>query len=193
MTLLRSLVFLGAAGMLTACDEPTAPTAAATPPALTANVDAAEPPVIAAPRVIEANTVIVDTSAFTGIEGREFALPPERVAGDLRTAVARQLSSTGTVVANVTVRLKRVVLTSPGSAFAFGGPSAIEAEITATDARTGAVLFGPEPLRGTSATVRLPGVIGVATSPSAERDYDQTILGFAAAVQTTLNPPDDAT
>jgi len=199
MTLLRTLLFLGAAGMLAACDETTTSTASSTTPA-PATPSTAQVPVSQAPdtpvaeaRVIQANTVTVDTSAFSGIEGREISLPPEQVASDLRTAVAQRLSANGTVMANVTLRLKRVVLTSPGSAFAFGGPSAIEAEIVATDASTGAVLFGPELVRGRSETVRLPGVIGAATSPSVERDYDQTVAGFAVAVQSTLNPPDDAT
>ncbi|WP_299047989.1 hypothetical protein [uncultured Tateyamaria sp.] len=141
------------------------------------------------PADIVANVVRVDTSAFTGIEGRNLDISAAQIASDIGRALGRRMGSGGPSNANIDVRLGTVRLTSPASAFAFGGPSAIEAEVVVTDASTGAVLFGPEQVRGTSEFLRLPGVIGVATSPSPERDYDQTVQGFAAAVTLAIRRP----
>ncbi|WP_299686313.1 hypothetical protein [uncultured Tateyamaria sp.] len=138
---------------------------------------------------IAANTVRVDVSGFAAVEGRTVALSPARVGQDIAQALAQQLRQTadGAVIADITLDLTSVRLTSRGAAFAFGGPSRIAGILTAHDARTGAVMFGPTPVVGTSETLRLPGVIGVATSPSPTDDYRQTVLGFAVAVQRLLN------
>lgn len=141
------------------------------------------------PAQIVANVVRVDTSSFSGIEGRTLDIPREKIANDIGRALGRRLGNGGPTNANIDVRVQRVRLTSPGSAFAFGGPSSIEANVTVTDAGSGAVLFGPRDIRGTSEFLRLPGVIGVATSPSPERDYDQTVEGFAVAVSEAINAP----
>ncbi|MEM8656161.1 MAG: hypothetical protein AAGF36_15590 [Pseudomonadota bacterium] len=133
------------------------------------------------------NTVRVDTASFSGIEGRDLTVPPRQIASDIMRALNTRMDGTGPSNAVIDVRLDKVELTSPGSAFAFGGPSAIEARVTVTDAESGALLFGPRNIRGTSETVRLPGVIGVATSPTPERDYDQTVQGFAAAVHSAIS------
>lgn len=141
------------------------------------------------PADIVANVVRVDTSSFGGIEGRTLDIPTAKIASDIGRALGRRMGNGGPSNANIDVRLLSVRLTSPASAFAFGGPSAIEAEVTVSDAATGDVLFGPEQVRGTSEFLRLPGVIGVATSPSPERDYDQTVQGFAAAVAQAIRGP----
>ena len=141
------------------------------------------------PADIVANVVRVDTSSFSGIEGRDFDLSPAEIASDIGRALGRRMGGGGPSNANIDVRLKKVQLTSPVAAFAFGGPSAIEAEVTVTDASTGAILFGPESVRGTSEFLRLPGVIGVATSPTPEQDYRQTVQGFAAAVTQAIRGP----
>lgn len=138
---------------------------------------------------VAANVVRVDTSSFSGIEGRTLDVSRDKVASDISRALGSRLAASGLSNASVDVRLQRVRLTSPGSAFAFGGPSSIEAQVTARNAETGAVLFGPTAIRGTSEFVRLPGVIGAATSPTPERDYDQTVEGFAVAVSDAITGP----
>lgn len=140
-------------------------------------------------RAIVANVVAVDITDFIGIRGRALERAPLEVANDITVAVQDVFSGPGVANANIALRLKDVLLTSPGSAFAFGGPSSIVADVTVRDAQTGDVIFGPQEVRGTSATLRVPGLIGVATSPSATRDYDQTVAGFAAALQTQLSAP----
>ena len=142
------------------------------------------------PGDIVANVVRVDTSAFSGIEGRDLVVSREKVAKDISRAIGRRMDGRGPSNANIDVRLNSVRLTSPGSAFAFGGPSSIEARVTVTDVDTGEILFGPEVIRGTSEFVRLPGVIGVATSPTPERDYEQTVEGFSVAVRAAINGTD---
>ncbi|WP_299552016.1 hypothetical protein [uncultured Tateyamaria sp.] len=141
------------------------------------------------PADIVANVVRVDTSSFIGVEGRTLDIPPEKIASDIMRALGRRMGAGGPSNANIDIALQRVRLTSPGSAFAFGGPSSIKAEVAVTDAQTGTLLFGPEVVLGTSEFVRLPGVIGVATSPSPERDYDQTVEGFAVAVTAAIKGP----
>lgn len=138
---------------------------------------------------IAAHTVKVDVSEFAAIEGRVVTMSPDEVGQDIATALAEQLAEapTDAVQADIALALTSVRLTSRGAAFAFGGPSRIEGLLTVIEAKTGAVLFGPETVVGTSETVRLPGVIGVATSPSAANDYRQTVAGFAIAVQRVLN------
>ncbi|MEL7131954.1 MAG: hypothetical protein AAGK77_06040 [Pseudomonadota bacterium] len=139
------------------------------------------------PADIVSTTVRVDTASFAGIEGRDINVPSRQIASDITSALSRRMDGFGPSNAIIDVRLDKVQLTSPGSAFAFGGPSAIEARVTVTDAESGAILFGPQDIRGTSEFVRLPGVIGVATSPTPERDYDQTVEGFAIAVQSAIS------
>ena len=171
--LARLIALFGIALTLSACDE------GAGPPASTAT------PV----RALVANVVSVDITDFTGIRGRVIERAPLEVANDITVAVQDVFSGPGAANANIALRLKDVLLPSPGSAFAFGGPSSIRADVTVTDAQTGAVIFGPEEVRGTSATLRVPGLIGVATSPSASRDYAQTVAGFAVALETALSAP----
>ncbi|WP_299612736.1 hypothetical protein [uncultured Tateyamaria sp.] len=139
------------------------------------------------PADIVANEVRVDTSSFAGVEGRTLDISREKIASDIGRALGRRMGDGGPSNANIDVRLQSVRLTSPGAAFAFGGPSSIEAEVTVTDAVSGAILFGPEDIKGTSEFLRLPGVIGVATSPTPERDYDQTVEGFSVAVKSAIS------
>lgn len=173
-----------------ACDAP-APTASA-PAASATETSTTTPEQTIAPAII-ANSVKVDVSRFTGIEGRDLALSPEAVAQDVTAALSRALSG-GTAAGNadVTLQLTSVRLTSPVSAAAFGGPSRISGILTVTDAEDGSVIFGPETVDGSSKTVRIPGAIGVVTSPSAENDYRQTVDGFAASVADLLNPSQGA-
>lgn len=174
-----------------ACDAP-APTASVTPSSAPTEASAPATEQVVAP-AITANSVTVDVSRFPGIEGRELVRSSQAIAQDLTTALTRSLSG-GAVAgnANVTLQLTSVRLTSPVSAAAFGGPSRIAGILTVTDAADGSVLFGPETVEGTSKTVRVPGAIGVVTSPSAANDYRQTVDGFAASVAELLNPPQDA-
>ncbi|MEO0503294.1 MAG: hypothetical protein AAFZ14_08210 [Pseudomonadota bacterium] len=138
---------------------------------------------------IAAHVVTVDVSRFAAIEGRTVAISPDEVGEDIATALTDTMAdaSGDAVLADIGLVLTSVRLTSPGAAFAFGGPSRIEGTMTVTDVETGDVLFGPETVVGTSETLRLPGVIGVATSPSPADDYRQTVDGFAIAVQRVLN------
>ena len=139
---------------------------------------------------IVANSISLDLSSFGGVEGRALTLTNEQIAQDISNALRTALASNGEPPnADINLELTAVELTSRGAAFALGGPSRIRGVLTVTDVQTGAVLFGPELFEGNSETLRLPGLIGVATSPSTDADYLQTIDGFAAAVAQELNGP----
>ena len=155
---------------LSACDAP-APSAQA-----------------AGPAAVVARSVTVDTSGFAGIEGRDFVRSPATVGADLTRALERDLSRSGVAgTADVTFELSSVRLTSPVGAATFAGASRISGVLTVRDSETGAVIFGPEAVEGTSETLRIPGAIGVVTSPTAEADYQQTVDGFAADINDLLN------
>jgi hypothetical protein len=137
--------------------------------------------------------VTVDVSGLSGITGRNITVPPEQIGQDVKVALEKALSRTGTQNADLAISLTAVKLTSRGSAAAFGGNSRITAILTVTDTDTKAVLVPPTEVTGYSQVVRVPGVIGVATSPTAANDYRQTVDGFALSVRDQIYGPPAAT
>ncbi|WP_415921746.1 hypothetical protein [Tateyamaria sp. SN6-1] len=173
LRLIRPVVALLLCAVLAACDAPQAPPSAEQ-------------------RRVVANVVTVDMSTFVGIEGRQIDKSADQVAGDVSRALTNRLAATGAAkpTADVDIQLSSVRLTSRGAAFAFGGPSRVIGVVTVRDVQDGTVVFGPRRVEAASSTLRLPGVVGVATSPSVEDDYRQSIAGFAAAVEQLLNGPE---
>ncbi|WP_299288642.1 hypothetical protein [uncultured Tateyamaria sp.] len=141
------------------------------------------------PQTFVVRDVTVDVASFTGVTGREIAVPPAQVAADVKAALEASLARPGPQTADLLIQLTSVQLTSRGSAAAFGGNSRMTAVLSVRDAATGDVLIAPTQITGFSEFVRVPGVIGAATSPSPESDYRQTVDGFAESVRNQLYGP----
>ena len=136
--------------------------------------------------------ISVDVSALSGVTGRQIDVPAEQIGADVKAALEKALARPGPGNADLAVVVQSVKLTSPGAAAAFGGNSKISVLMTITDAKTGDVLLPTREVRGYSDVLRLPGVIGVATSPSRENDYRQTVDGFAQSVKEQIYGDDAA-
>lgn len=128
----------------------------------------------------------VDMSQFAGVRGREFPVPPEQVAADITQALRAVLDRPGTPNADVKLVVQQVALASAGQAFVLGGQSQIAGTLTVTDRSTGQVVVPPTQVTGISEQVRLGGVVGALTTPAAEKDYRQTLRGFAASIHQQL-------
>ena len=131
-------------------------------------------------------SIDIDTSQFAGLKGREFQLPPEQVAADIERELRAVLTRPGAANADIKLVVSNFRLVSPGQAFALGGQSAITGTLTVVDQATGAEIVPPTEVVGISEQLRLGGVIGAVTSPAADKDYRQTLRGFAASIHQQL-------
>ena len=167
----RLLVSFGAALALAAC--------AAEAPDLTSDVGS-----------INVRAVSVDVSSLAqAVEGREISVSKAQLQRDLTAALTKSLAQAsdpnGTPV-QVAVQVSKVQLTSPLRAAVAAGPSFVEGFVSVMALGGDAVVMAPTALKGSSEAVRLPGTIGIVTSPSAEKDYRQTLDGFAETVKKAL-------
>ena len=150
------------------------------------------------PRLLEdqaaANLVVrnvsVDTSAITGVDGRKMAydVAPAQIKADLETALRARLRATPQGNGDVVVQITAVRLMSRMQEFMLGGASYVQGVITVTDVATGKQIVPPTKALSTSRRFRVGGPIGAAVAPTAERDYQQTIEGFAMNVLVRLSP-----
>ena len=131
-------------------------------------------------------SVDIDVSQFAGLKGREFKLPPEQVAADIERELRAVLTRSGAPNADLKLVVTDFRLVSPGQAFALGGQSSITGMLSVVDRATGAVIVPPTKVVGLSEQLRLGGVIGAVTSPAADKDYRQTLRGFAASIHQQL-------
>lgn len=128
------------------------------------------------------NTITVDASAIKPIGGgREITLTHGQIEKDLKAALTAQMVKPGQGKGNADVRVmvEEIYLVSRGQSFAIGGSSAMTGTLTVTETGTGKVILAPTKVGGASETLRLGGVLGAITAPSAEKDYADTIGGFA--------------
>lgn len=139
-------------------------------------------------------TITVDTSAITGVAGRKMAfdVPPAQINADLTQALQRKLRATAQGNADVTVRVKELRLMSRVQEMMLGGASYLKGTLSVTDAATGRQIVAPTAVVATSQRVRVGGPIGAAVAPSAAKDYQQTIEGFAQNVLVRLSPRNNA-
>ena len=129
----------------------------------------------------------VDGSGLNGITGREYQRSVEQIESDVSNALTQQIAVRADGNADVRIVLREVRLTSPGNAVAFGGRSRILALIQITDPQTGQALQPAAEITGFANQIRPGGLIGAALTPSAQNDYDQTLIGFAETVMTRLS------
>ena len=128
----------------------------------------------------------VDMSMFEGMKGREFTVPPEQIAADIAGELRAVLDRPGAPNASLDLRVSTLRLVSPGQAFALGGQSQIQGVLTVVDDATGDAIVPATAVVGISEQIRLGGVIGAVTSPAADKDYRQTLRGFAASIHQQL-------
>jgi len=137
-------------------------------------------------RTLVVGEIDIDMSQFQGVTGREFKLSPAQVEADVRQALRAVLARPGKANADLTLVLDRVRLVSPGQAFALGGQSVITGTLSVVARANNTAIVPPTEVSGISEQVRLGGVVGAVTSPSADKDYQQTLRGFAASVHKQL-------
>ena len=139
---------------------------------------------------LNVRAVTLDVSELqSGVEGRNTTVTMAQVKRDLETALSASLAQSsdpaGTPV-RVTVEVSEVHLTSRVSAAVAGGASFVEGLVSVSELETDRQVLAPTTIKGSSETLRLPGVIGIVTSPSAENDYLETISGFTETVKNAL-------
>lgn len=121
--------------------------------------------------------VSVDASAITeDMLGGAIAL--SAFEGDLESRIAPLLAERSTeagVPVSVAVTVTEVSLISILEGALPGVKSDIKGQVAVTDQPTLAIT-------GVSERFRVPGVIGIVTSPSREKDYNETADGFAATI-----------
>lgn len=143
--------------------------------------------------VLTIRNVTVDTSAIEGVKGRKmsFDVPPDQIAADITAALTEKLGAMPTGNGDVLVTVKTVRLMSRLQEYALGGASYIKGEITVTDVATGREIVPATKITGASQRIRIGGIIGAVVAPTAKKDYEQTLKGFAINVLTRLSPRRD--
>jgi len=124
--------------------------------------------------------ISVDTSAISGVTGRQIAKSPATIDADLTAALRQSLAPlrpTGSV--DVSVQVLKLRLFAPQEEIFIGGTWHIQALVRVTDVKTGRDVMSPLRLLAASDTMRISGPLGPLLSPPAEKDYAQTIDGFA--------------
>lgn len=127
-------------------------------------------------------TITVDASAIKPIAGgREITLTRSQIEADLKAALTAEMVKPGQGAGNadVLVKVEEIWLVSRGQSFAMGGNSTMTGTLTVTEPATGRVILAETKVGGMNETLRMGGIIGVLTAPSADKDYQQTLLGFA--------------
>lgn len=127
-------------------------------------------------------SIRVDASAIKPIAGgREITLTRQQIEADLKAALMAEMVKPGQGAGNadVVVKVEEIHLVSRGQSFALGGNSSMTGILKVTEAGTGKVILPETQVGGMNQNLRLGGVIGVLTAPSADKDYKDTIAGFA--------------
>ncbi|MFT6022878.1 MAG: hypothetical protein ACI9PY_000989 [Ascidiaceihabitans sp.] len=115
------------------------------------------------------------------ITGRDLVKTRKQIGADVKAAVTRSVQArglNGPSPATLHIALTKVQLVSPGQSWAIGGKGFIEGVVSVKSA-SGKDLIAPQTIKGFSEDVRLGGLIGALTAPTAELDYAQTVQGFA--------------
>jgi hypothetical protein len=143
--------------------------------------------------VLVVRNVTVDTSAIEGVKGRKMAfdMPPEQIAADITAALREKLGAVPSGNGDVLVKVQTVRLMSRLQEYALGGASFVKGEITVTDVATGREVVPPTKITGASQRLRIGGIIGAVVAPTAKKDYEQTLKGFAQNVLIRLSPRHD--
>ncbi len=127
-------------------------------------------------------SIKVDASGIKPIGGgREITLTNTQIETDLKAALTAQMIKPGQGKGNadVLVTVTEIFLVSRGQSFALGGNSHMTGTLTVTEAGSGKVILAPTVVGGGNANLRLGGVLGALTAPMPDKDYADTLTGFA--------------
>lgn len=131
------------------------------------------------------------TADSATVGGREISVPGRQIEEDVRGQVFAQLRmvANGSRPVIVEIDVARVQLVSPAQALVIGSVSTITGVAQVIDANTGEIILEPTEVKGSSDQV-IPtgGLIGAALKAGTppEKDYQQTIAGFAFDVRRKL-------
>ena len=143
----------------------------------------------ALPAALNVVSVVVDAGSLDGIEGRSIARSNAQITADIEGAVRRAFAAksqpNGTPV-QVTIDVQEVKLANAVDRVA-AQASTIHADLTVVS-EAGATVVPTQRIVGTSEGVRLAGTFGALTTPGVDKDYSDTVAGFAATLQTLLFP-----
>ncbi len=134
------------------------------------------------------NSVSVETSSLTkAVKGRPNAITTTQLADDAtRVLTKRFAAQSGTVKGDLVVEVKEVNLVARGLSALAPVQSSSKVVLSVTERGTGKVIVAPTEITAFSAQVRGGGIIGAATAPSVEKDYNATLRGLADAVEKRL-------
>jgi hypothetical protein len=131
--------------------------------------------------------VFVDTSELSGVSGRSLAVASDQVGSDVDRALRQQLRGLSRAQpVNVEVKIESVRLVSPGQSLLVGGLSTISGTVRVIDARSGEVLLPTSKISGSAQGYAPGGIIGALSRPSPEKDYQNTVAGFAVNTRKLL-------
>ena len=134
------------------------------------------------------SSVRVETSSLTkAVKGRPNAITTAQLANDA-TRVLRQrfAAQSGAVQGDLVVDVKEVNLVARGLSALAPVQSSSKVVLSVTERGTGRVIVAPTEITAFSAQLRGSGIIGAATAPSVEKDYNATLTGLANAVEKRL-------
>lgn len=133
-------------------------------------------------QALRVGSITVDASAIKPIGGgREITLTHSQIEADLKAALTAEMVRPGQGPGNadVLVRVDEIWLVSRGQSFAVGGTSAMTGTLSVRDSATGKIILAETRVGGVNRNLRLGGVLGVLTAPAPEKDYRDTLAGFA--------------
>ena len=98
----------------------------------------------------------------------------------------RFAAQSGAVQGDLVVDVKEVNLVARGLSALAPVQSSSKVVLSVTERGTGRVIVAPTEITAFSAQLRGSGIIGAATAPSVEKDYNATLTGLANAVEKRL-------
>ena len=134
------------------------------------------------------SSVRVETSSLSkAVKGRPNAISTSQLASDAtRVLTQRFASKSGAVRGDLVVEVKEVNLVARGLSALAPVQSTSKVVLSVKERGTGKVIVAPTEITAPSAQLRGSGIIGAATAPSVEKDYNATLRGLANAVEKRL-------
>jgi hypothetical protein len=134
-------------------------------------------------------SVVVETDALSGVSGRAFSRSNAQIGADIQAAAQTALRSGSDpdgLPSEVRIDVTEVTLANAVDR-AVAQASLIRADLTVIG-QGGSIIVPTQEVVGTSEGLRLGGTIGALTTPGVNKDYSDTVAGFAATLKSLLFP-----